>query len=49
MQVHLSSHVSSHLVETLDRVRYAVRHFETFTYDLVDRDPGNCKLRTNSV
>ena len=36
-------------METLDRIRYAVRHFETFTYDLVDRVPGKCELRTNSV
>ena len=45
----LSSQFTRHLVETLDRIRYAVRHFETFTNDLVDRGPGKCELRTNSV
>ena len=36
-------------METLDRIRYAVRRFEAFTYDLVDRDPGKCELQTNNV
>ena len=29
--VHLFSQFTRHLVETLDRIRYAVRRFETFT------------------
>ena len=49
MRVRLSSQFSHHLVETLDRIRYAVYRFETFTYDLVYRDPGKCELQTNSV
>ena len=49
-RVHLSSLFTRHLVETLDRIRYAVYRFETFTYDPVDRDPGKCELvQTNSV
>jgi hypothetical protein len=47
--VHLSSQFTRHLVETLDRIRYAVHRFEAFTYDPVDRDPGKCKLQTNGV
>jgi hypothetical protein len=49
IQVHLSSKFTRHLVETLDRIRYAVHRFETFTYDPVDRSPGKCELQTNSV
>ena len=45
MQVHLSSQFNRHLVETFDRIRYAVYRFETFTYDPVDRDPGKCELQ----
>ena len=49
MRVLLSSQFSRHLVETLDRIRYEVYRFETFTYGPVDRDPGNCELPTNIV
>jgi hypothetical protein len=49
MQIHLSSQCSRHLVETLERIRYAVYRFKTFTYDPVDHNPGNCELQTNSV
>ena len=49
MQVHLSSQVTRHLVETLDRIRYTVCHLETFTYDLVGRDPRKSELQTNSL
>ena len=49
MQVHLSSKFARHLVETLDRIRYVVCRFETFTYDPVDRGPGKCELQANSV
>ena len=49
MHVHLSSQFSRHLVETLDRIRYAVHRFEAFTYDLVDRDPRRFELQTNRV
>ena len=38
-----------HLVETIDRISYAVHHFEMFTYDPIDRDSGKCELRTISV
>ena len=48
MQVHLSK-FARHLVETLNRIRYAVYRFETFTYNPVDRGPGKCELQTNSV
>jgi hypothetical protein len=48
MQVYLSQ-FSRHLVETLDRIRYAVYRFETFTHDPVDRDPGKCELQTKCV
>jgi hypothetical protein len=34
-----------HLVETIDRIHYAVYRFETFTYDLVDHDSGKCELQ----
>ena len=47
MQVHLSSQFTRRLVETLDCIRYAVNHFEAFTYDPVDRDPGKRELQTN--
>ena len=47
--VHLTFQFTRHLVETLDRIRDAVHRFEAFTYDLVDRDPGKCELRTSSV
>ena len=47
--VHLTFQFTRHLVETLDRIRYAIHRFEALTYDLVDRDPGKCELRTNSV
>ena len=49
MQVRLSSHFTRHLVETLDRVHWAVYRFETFTYNPVDNDPGKLELQTNSV
>ena len=49
VQVHISSQFSHHLVETLDRIRYAVHRFKTFAYSPVDRDPGKCKLESNSV
>ena len=49
MQVDLSSQFTRHLVETLNRIRYAVYRFEAFTYDLVDCDPGKCELQTNNV
>jgi hypothetical protein len=49
MQICLSSHFIRHLVETLNRIRYAVYRFETFTYDPVDHDPGKFELQTNSV
>jgi hypothetical protein len=39
----LLSQFSRHLVETLDRIRYAVYRFEAFACDPVDRDPG-CEL-----
>ena len=42
-------HFTRHLVETIDRIRYAVHQFETFTHDLVDRDSGKCELQTISV
>ena len=48
MQIHLSSQFRRHLVETLDRIRYAVCRFEAFTYDPVYCDPGKCELQTNS-
>ena len=49
MRVRLSSKFSHHLVETLDRIRYAVYCFETFTHNPVDRGPGKCELQTISV
>ena len=49
MQVYLSSQFSRHLVEALDRIRYAVYRFEAFAYDPVDRDPGKCELQTIRV
>jgi hypothetical protein len=48
MQVHLPTQFTRHLVETLDRIRYAVHGFEAFTYDPVDHDPGKFELKTNS-
>ena len=38
-----------HLVETLDRIRYAASRFETFTYDLVNGDSWKCELQTNVI
>ena len=48
IQVRLFSHFNLHLMETLDRIRYAVYHFEALAYDPVDRDCGKCGLQTNS-
>ena len=48
-QVRLSSQLSRHLVEALDRIRYAVYRFEAFAYDPVGREPRKRELQTISV
>ena len=49
MQVRLSSQFSRHLVETIDRIRYAVYPFEMVAESAINREPRGCKLQTKGV
>jgi hypothetical protein len=48
-RVNLPFQFTHHFVETFDCIRYMVDRFQTFTYDPINCDSGNCELQTIRV
>jgi hypothetical protein len=49
MRICLRRKFAVHLVETLDRFRYAIGHFEVVAESAIYRESRSCKLQTNGV